>query len=101
MADVHQTWNDLGTERPSRLPGHGLTHFLRLDPTLVTTPLTLSDLRDDRTSVEPGSFGASKAMHSSRPSLSDANESWRDSNSHRSSRSYDEMREPENPNRAG
>jgi hypothetical protein len=63
--------------------------------------LTLSDLRDDRTSVEPGSFGASKATHSSRPSLIDANESWRDSNSHRSSRSYDEMREPEDPDRAG
>ena len=59
-----------------------LTHFRRVAPTLVTKPFTLSDLRDERTSVEPGSLGASKATHSSRPSLSDAKDSWSDSSSH-------------------
>jgi hypothetical protein len=59
-----------------------LTHFLNVEPTLVTKPLTLSDLKDERTSVEPGSLGASKATHSSRPSFSDAKDSWRDSKSH-------------------
>ncbi len=45
-----------------RLARH--TPFITLVPTLVTNPLTLSDRGEDRTSVEPGSCGASKAMHS-------------------------------------
>ncbi len=54
-------------------------------PTLVTKPLTLSDRGEDRTSVEPGSRGASRAMHSSRPSLKEAKVSWRELSSHSSS----------------
>lgn len=52
-----------------------LTPLTTFVPTLVTKPLTLSDLRDDRTRVDPGSLGARRAMHSSRPSFSDASES--------------------------
>jgi hypothetical protein len=64
-----------------------LTHFLNVEQTLITNPLTLSDLREDSTRVEPGSLGASKATHSSRPSFSEAKDSWSDSRSHWSSRS--------------
>ena len=46
------------------MENHLLTHFLSVEPTLVTKPLTLSDLKDESTSVEPGSLGASKATHS-------------------------------------
>ena len=62
------------------------THFLKVEPTLVTNPLTLSDRREESTKVEPGSFGASRATHSSRPSFSEANDSCSDSRSHWSSR---------------
>lgn len=34
------------------------TPFTILVPTRVTKPLTLSERREDRTSVEPGSIGA-------------------------------------------
>ena len=46
------------------LSGILLTPLTMRVPILVTNPLTLSDLRDDRASVEPGSSGASKATHS-------------------------------------
>lgn len=59
-----------------------LTNFV---PTLVTNPLTLSDLCDESTSVEPGSRGASRATHSSNPSFRAASESCKDSSSHSSS----------------
>ena len=40
------------------------TPFTIFVPTLVTKPFTFSDLSDDKTNVEPGSFGASNAAHS-------------------------------------
>ena len=55
-------------------------------PTLVMKPLTLSDLGDDTTKVEPGSLGASKAMHSSRPLLKETKVSCKLMRSHSSSR---------------
>lgn len=55
-------------------------------PTLVTKPLTLSERRDERTRVEPGSCGARRAMHSPRPLRNDARVSWRELRSHSSSR---------------
>ena len=62
------------------------TPFTIRVPTLVTKPLTLSDLIEEMTSVEPGSFGARRAMHSSRPLFRDAKVSWRELRSHFSSR---------------
>ena len=62
-----------------------LTPLTTLVPTLVTNPLTLSDRGDDKTSVEPGSWGARRAMHSSSPSLKEASVSWRELSSHSSS----------------
>ena len=59
-----------------------LTSFV---PILVTNPLTLSDRSDESTRVEPGSFVANKAAHSSRPSLRAPSECWRDFSSHCSS----------------
>lgn len=49
-----------------------LTPFTILVPTLVTKPLTLSDLTEDRASVDPGSLGASRETHSSSPLFSEA-----------------------------
>ena len=63
-----------------------LTPLMIRVPTLVTKPLTLSDRRDDRTRVEPGSWGARRAVHSSRPLLNEARVSWREVRSHDSSR---------------
>ena len=54
-------------------------------PILVTKPLTLSDRKDERASVEPGSLGASKATHSCSPLLSDARPSCSRFRSHSSS----------------
>ena len=68
---------------------NGHTPFTIRVPTLVTKPLTHSDLNDERTSVEPGSFGASKATHSSRPLFNDARVSWNELRSHSSSRAYE------------
>lgn len=68
-----------------------LTPLTILVPTLVTNPFTLSERNDERTSVEPGSFGASKATHSSSPSFKETNESCRDSSSHWSSLAWDEV----------
>ena len=62
------------------------TPFTIRIPTLVTKPLTLSDLTDEITSVEPGSFGASRAIHSSRPLFRDARVSCSELRSHSSSR---------------
>lgn len=62
-----------------------LTPFTILLPTLVMKPLILSDRKEDKTKVEPGSLGANKATHSSNPSLSEASDSCRDSSSHCSS----------------
>jgi hypothetical protein len=58
-------------------------------PMRVTNPLTLSDLSEDRTNVEPGSLGASKATHSSRPLFNEVNDSWSELSNHSSSRAYD------------
>jgi len=38
--------------------------------------------------VEPGSVGARRAWHSSKPDLRDSKVSWRDSSNHVSSRAY-------------
>lgn len=57
-------------------------------PILVTKPLTLSDRNDDRASVEPGSFGASKATHSCSPFFRDARFSCSRFRSHSSSQAY-------------
>jgi len=51
-------------------------------------PFTLSDLMEETTSVEPGSTGASRAMHSSRPLFKDASFSCKELSSHSSSRAY-------------
>lgn len=51
---------------------HQLTPFTILVPTLVTNPLTLSDLNEDSASVDPGSLGASRATHSSKPFFKEA-----------------------------
>jgi hypothetical protein len=47
----------------------GSTPFVMRVPTRVMWPLMLSDLREDTTRVEPGSTGARRALHSSRPAL--------------------------------
>lgn len=47
------------------------TPFVTLVPIRVSTPLTVSDLCEDMTSVEPGSVDARRAAHSSRPDLRD------------------------------
>ena len=57
-------------------------------PILVTKPLILSDLNDDRASVEPGSVGASKATHSCSPLFNDAKFSCSKFRSHSSSQAY-------------
>ena len=57
-------------------------------PILVTKPLILSDLSDDRASVEPGSVGASRARHSCSPLLRDARFSCSRFRSHSSSQAY-------------
>lgn len=55
-------------------------------PILVTKPFTLSDRRDDSTSVDPGSLGANNSTHSSKPSFNAARDVCRDSKSQSSSR---------------
>ncbi len=57
-------------------------------PILVTNPLTLSDRREDRARVEPGSVGASKATHSCSPLFRDARLSCSKLSSHSSSQAY-------------
>ena len=59
-----------------------LTPLTIFVPTLVTNPLTLSDLEDETTSVDPGSLGASKAIHSSNPFLSEAKDSCNELSRH-------------------
>lgn len=48
-------------------------------------PLRFSLRREERTRVEPGSCGASRAAHSSKPALREARVSWREESSHSSS----------------
>ena len=63
-----------------------LTPFTIRLPTRVTNPLTLSDRAEDTTSVDPGSWGANSAMHSSRPLFSDASVCCSEASNHSSSR---------------
>ena len=65
-----------------------LTPLTMRVPTLVTKPLTFSDLSDDRARVEPGSSGANKARHSCRPLFKDAKFSCNRLRSHSSSAAY-------------
>lgn len=57
-------------------------------PILVTKPLILSDLNEDRARVEPGSVGASNATHSCSPLFKDAKLSCSRFKSHSSSHAY-------------
>lgn len=55
-------------------------------PILVMNPFTLSDLDEETTSVEPGSLGSNKAIHSSSPLFKDAKVSCKELSNHSSSR---------------
>ena len=74
----------------ARKDGRRHTPFTTRVPILVTKPLTLSDRKEDRARVEPGSCGASKATHSCSPLLSDARLSCSKFRSHSSSQAYDD-----------
>lgn len=65
-----------------------LTPLVMRVPTLVTKPLILSDLNEDRASVDPGSVGASNATHSCSPLFRDAKLSCSRFRSHSSSQAY-------------
>lgn len=64
------------------------TPFTILVPIRVTKPLTLSERSDERTSVEPGSAGASNFTHSSKPSFKAAKEDCNEFRYHCSSLAY-------------
>ena len=59
-------------------------------PTRVMKPFTLSDFREETTSVEPGRTGARSARLSCRPDFRERSVSWREARSHWSSRAYRE-----------
>lgn len=94
LRELRRSWMSYQTTTiriiPAREIGYHSTHtpFTTLVPTLVTKPFTFSDRIDDNTKVEPGSFGASNAAHSWRPSLKEARESCNERSSHSSSCFY-------------
>jgi len=61
------------------------TPFVIFVPMRVTKPFTLSERKDDKTSVEPGSTGASSFTHSSKPSFNAAKDDCKDLRYHWSS----------------
>lgn len=71
-------WNEFPVP-PRRTP------FTIFVPIRVTKPFTLSDRSEDRTSVEPGSTGAKRLTHSSRPSFRAAKDDWSEVRYHCSS----------------
>lgn len=63
-----------------------MSPFTMRAPRRVINPLRFSLRKEERTSVEPGSVGASSAAHSSRPALREVRLSWSAESSHSSSR---------------